>query len=154
MNSPGVVALIGVGGVIVGALVGLLSSVWTTKIADRHAMQEREQNAYLAFIIALDHFDELWAGPAKQYDDTTAKPLGPQTNKCAEAIQIAFAAVLLSGSKVPRQAADVARHAAWAIADRLSPPPGWAPRTTDPLPTLIEHFRCARHVFESAVPSR
>ena len=59
MNSPGAVALIGVAGAIAGALIAVLGSAWTTRIADRHAMQEREQNAYQAFVIALDHFDEL-----------------------------------------------------------------------------------------------
>jgi hypothetical protein len=153
MNSPGAVALIGVVGAIAGALIAVLGSAWTTRIADRHAMQEREQIAYQAFVIALDHFDELWNAPLEQYNDATVKPMGPQTSEYAEAIQVAYAAVLLSAPKVPRQAADAARRAAWAMGDRLSPPPGKAPGTED-LPTLIENFRRARHAFERAVISR
>lgn len=153
MNNPGVVALIGVGGVIVGALISLAGSVWTTRIADRQGMHERQQVAYQAFVIALDHFDELWTAPADQYNDTAAKPLGPQTSKDAEAIQVAFAAVLLSAPRGPREAADAARHAAWAISDLLSPPPGKVPETTD-LPTLIERWRSARLAFQGTVTPR
>lgn len=46
MNSPGAVALTGVGGVMVGALISLAGSVWTTRIADRSGMHERQQVAY------------------------------------------------------------------------------------------------------------
>jgi len=153
MNSPGAVALIGVAGAIAGALIAVLGSAWTTRIADRHAMQEREQIAYQAFVIALDHFDELWNGPAEQYNDATAKPLAPLTSKYAEAIQVAYAAVLLSAPRVPREAGDAARKAAWAVDDRLSPPPGKAPGTED-LSKLIEDFRNAGHAFQNEVTSR
>ena len=81
MNSPGTVALIGLAGVVVGALVSLGGSVWTARLADRHASQDRLHIAYQAFVVALDHFDELWEGDVDQYDDAAVKRLGPQTRR-------------------------------------------------------------------------
>jgi hypothetical protein len=147
MNSPGAVALIGLAGVVVGALVSLAGSVWTTRIADRQASQERLRIAYQAFIVALDHFDELWEGDIDQ-DDAAIRQLGPQTREYAEAIQVAFAPVLLLASKQPREAAYEARKAAWAIYNYLCPLPGQAPGTTG-LPALVQNFRDARHAFET-----
>ncbi len=152
MNSPGAVALIGLAGVVVGALVGLGGSVWTTRIADRQGSQDRLRIVYQAFIVALDHFDGLWEGDVDQFDDATVKRLGPQTRQYADAIQVAFAPVLLLAPKGPREAAYEARKAAWAIYNWLSPLPGKAPVTTD-LPALVQHFRDARHAFEGALLS-
>ena len=154
MSSPGVVALIGLLGAVVGAVISLAGSVWTTRIADRRAKQERQVIAYQAFIIALDHFDELWTGDADLYRDTAvADPLASQSCKYAEEIQVAFAPVLLLAPKEPREAADAVRKAAWAIDDYLSPPPGERRGTTD-LPTLIQQFRANRQAFTEAAVSR
>ena len=154
MSSPGVVALIGLLVAVVGAVISLAGSVWTTRIADRRAKQERQVIAYQAFIIALDHFDELWTGDADLYRDTAvANPLASQSSKYAEAIQVAFAPVLLLAPKEPREAADAVRKAAWAIDDYLSPPPGERRGSTDQ-PTFFHHCRATCHAFSESAVSR
>jgi hypothetical protein len=95
----------------------------------------------------------LWAGDAAEYNEAAAMPLAGDTSKFAEAIQQTYVAVLLLGPKRAWVAADAAREAAWAINDRLSPPPGKA-QGKETLPQLVARFKGERDKFKEAVASR
>jgi hypothetical protein len=144
-------ALIGTGGVVLGALVsgipGVWVAQWTTSIADRHAQDQRRRQAYDTFIIALDNLETLfWKGPAPLDETAAAKLIGPQTGPAVAAIQQAYVAVLLTGSEPAREAADMARRAAWAIDDHLNPQAGKA-RGGIALETLMQKFTSQRKTF-------
>lgn len=155
MSSDLVVALIGAGGVVLGALVSGISGLWTArltaKFSDRHTRAQQQRQAYGEFIVALDELDRPWTDSATTEADEAARLLGPQTAQAAAAIQHAYVAVLLTGSEQGREAADTARKVAWAVYNRLYPSPG-DPRGPIALATLISTFKTDRRAFIDTAP--
>jgi len=141
-------ALIGTGGVVIGALVGGFSSWSTAAIisgrAQKDAQRTLRREGYASFIVSIDRLERFWRAQASS-DNMEAAQVEPLLDQMVTEIQKAYVIVLLAGSKTARDAAQAAWHAAWATYDFSDAPE--APDITTEMATRINSFRTASYAF-------
>ena len=153
MSRDLLLALIGVGGAILGAFAGGWSVVWTSAAAKRQKRGELRRQAYTAFIIATDKLHSLWPASAAIPAGQDVKLLALPTALAYEAIQEAYVAVLLTAPEEAEKAADLARKAARDI-DRCLNPLGAPGTGSTPSADLIKAFTDARGKFIKLAPKK
>ena len=145
--------LIGAGGVVLGALVGGLSSLGTAAVTGLLRRKEdrvrRRRGAYSDLITALDQLIRTWAAP-ESLDLTTEKTMGALTSSAVIAVQQAYVAVLLTGSTRAEASAAEAHESAWAIYDRLYGPDSYKSKSEPAQKLLADISRLTKDVSDKA----
>jgi hypothetical protein len=127
ITSGGTVALIGAGGIVVGAAVGAFAS-WVTAVvistrAAEEARDERRRGAYGAFLRALDELLSLYLTSEDFGQQLKDDPdLAPLARQALSSIAHTSVAVLLAGSAQAGVAAKGIEDARWGLFRMLKNP--------------------------------
>jgi hypothetical protein len=121
--STTTLALIGAGGVVLGALVGGISGWGTAMItghrARKDAQEMRRREAYTIFLAAIDRLDRFRLTQRNFNNVDTIEALSSLVNEILEAIHLSYAAIHLAGSKKAQDSAEEVIKSVWIIHDIL-----------------------------------
>jgi hypothetical protein len=144
------VLITGAATLIAGVSGGVGSSWLIGRQTDRRDKQQRRLSAYSDFMLRLDELTRGFGAYETFADAKTDEKLGRLVNPAIGAIQVAYFAVYLSGSKDVQPLAGKAWQAAWAVHDWFNPPDVSKEPTIEQLSRLVDDLRSASTVFADA----
>jgi len=153
MGFPYDVLITAASTLVAGVAGGIGGALLTGRQADRHDKQQRRLNAYTDLMLRLDELTRTFGAYETVADAKLNAKLVQRVNPAVGAIQVAYSAVYLSGSKNVQPLARDAWQAAWDIHAWFSPvdlSPETAPQTGDQLSALVTALQAASSKFADA----
>lgn len=150
MAFPYDVLITGAATLIAGVSGGLGGSWLTGRQSDRRDKQQRRLNAYSDLMLRLDELLRTFGAHETLVEVKMDEMFSRAVNQTTGAIQLAYSAVYLSGSKSVQPLAGKAWQAAWDIHDWFNPPDASTKGDVAQLINLINDLRAASKNFADA----